>query len=431
MAALLAAHADPAAPKRNMVVIEMATPRSECARLQIAYRRRLGPERFRSSLEPLPDLSNAVPAREIGRLPSTLDQLRALKSEMGRERPVVENARAKSEALRKQAEALRQQLIDSAARVQALEAEKAALEDDIVRLSAENARLSLSFSRDRLSVARLLAVLERLQHDEPPALVLRPDDALGAARGAILIGASLPEVYGQAAALARRIALLQSTRAALESRRAEATRNAQKLSAARIQLNQLLATREIEARAATGQYDELQARLDSVGVRATDLRSFLEKVAFLRSQPALRGLVVVTARSRAAATLRRGSFRKPVVGNVVSARETERSGPGMTFATRGGAEVVSPADGKVLFSGSYHKYGHVLILETALGYDAVLAGLDHVDVRPEDRVLAGEPVGSMQKSNISGRLYFELRRNGRGIDPAPFLALELRKAKRT
>jgi septal ring factor EnvC (AmiA/AmiB activator) len=106
-------------------------------------------------------------------------------------------------------------------------------------------------------------------------------------------------------------------------------------------------------------------------------------------------------------------------------------GPGLTIDAMSGAQVISPTDGKVLFSGPYHKYGHVLILKTSVGYDAVLAGLDRVDVRPEDQVLAGEPVGTMPRTGTTARLYFELRQNGRGIDPAPFLTLELRKAKKT
>ena len=65
-------------------------------------------------------------------------------------------------------------------------------------------------------MTRLLAVLERLQHDMPPALAVRPDDALAAARGAMLVGASLPPVYTEAAALARRIETLKATRAALD-----------------------------------------------------------------------------------------------------------------------------------------------------------------------------------------------------------------------
>ena len=66
-----------------------------------------------------------------------------------------------------------------------------------------------------IAVTRLLAILERLQHDMPPALAVRPDDALAAARGSMLVGASLPPVYAQAAALARRIEALSDTRAAL------------------------------------------------------------------------------------------------------------------------------------------------------------------------------------------------------------------------
>ena len=126
-----------------------------------------------------------------------------------------------------------------------------------------------------------------------------------------------------------------------------------------------------------------------------------------------------------------GSLVTPVVGTTEGANPSEFGGPGMTFLTGPGAEVVAPSDAKVLFSGPYHKYGHVLILQTARGYDAVLAGLGRVDVRPEDQVLAGEPVGTMPSTGPQARLYFELRQNGRGDDPAPYLTLDLRKAKGT
>jgi septal ring factor EnvC (AmiA/AmiB activator) len=100
--------------------------------------------------------------------------------------------------------------------------------------------------------------------------------------------------------------------------------------------------------------------------------------------------------------------------------------------------VIAPSDARVLFAGPYHKSGQVLILEITTGYDLVLAGLGRVTVRPNDEVLAGEPVGSMPAQSGSAdngssgeRLYFELRQNGHGLDPRPWLSLELRKAKRT
>ena len=383
-------------------------------------------------LEPLPDLSHAIPARDIGKLPSTADQYRVLRSEIGREKPVVDSARLKSETLNAQTEALRQRLIDTAARVQYLEAEKIRLGADIVTLAAEDRALSASFAHDRVSVARLVAVLERLEHDMPPALALHPGDALAAARGSMLIGASLPEVYGQAAALAQKIRTLQATRAALIARRADGIRNARELVAARASLNQLLAIKEVDAHVAQAAYGDLRTKLDAIASHAADLQTLLSKVAALRGQPAQQSVVVVTAQSSAATKpLIRGALLKPVVGYVVvPSSPADSLGPGVMLETAPGAEVIAPADGKVLFAGPYHKNGHVLILQTALGYDAVLAGLDRVDVRPDDEVLAGEPVGNMPKDDRAERLYFELRQNGHGIDPAPFLSLELRKAKK-
>ncbi len=379
-------------------------------------------------LEAIPDLSKAVPARDVGKLPSTAQQYQALKSEIGKERPQVQSAKSRSDQLHAEAAALQQKLIDTAARVQSLEAEKVSLDSDISNLSAQESALSASFARDRVSVARLLAVLERLQHDVPPAMAVKPDDALGAARGAMLIGASLPQVYGAAAELVRRIDTLKETRNRLIERQAEARQNTIQLTAARSDLNQLLAIKQIQSRVAASEYDELAMQLAGIAARASTLKTLLDKVSALRAQPISQDVVVVGAESRNSGG--HAAFLKPVVGNVVNAA-TAGMGPGLTIDAMSGAQVISPTDGKVLFSGPYHKYGHVLILKTSVGYDAVLAGLDRVDVRPEDQVLAGEPVGTMPRTGTTARLYFELRQNGRGIDPAPFLTLELRKAKKT
>jgi murein hydrolase activator len=114
-----------------------------------------------------------------------------------------------------------------------------------------------------------------------------------------------------------------------------------------------------------------------------------------------------------------------VVGSLVGTTETERN-PGLSYTTQPGAQVIAPADGKVLYAGPYHKSGEVLILEITTGYDVVLAGLGRVTVRPNDQLLAGEPVGTMPPDTADDRLYFELRHGGRGQSPAPWLKLNLR-----
>src|SRR6185503_8641511 len=101
------------------------------------------------------------------------------------------------------------------------------------------------------------------------------------------------------------------------------------------------------------------------------------------------------------------------------------------FVTSSGAAVGAPADSHVLLAGPYHKTGQVLILETAGRYDLVLAGLDRIDVRPGDQLLAGEPVGRMPRGRNGARLYFELRQNGKSVNPEPWLGIDLRKARKS
>ncbi|HEX4860145.1 MAG TPA: peptidoglycan DD-metalloendopeptidase family protein [Rhizomicrobium sp.] len=380
------------------------------------------------------DTSHAIPAGQALKLPSTKDQFETLRNEIKHDRPAMLDARQKSDTLKAQAAALQKKLIDTAARVVALEDEKQHLDADIARLTDEDQRLSASFARDRVSVARLLAILERMQHDMPPAIVLRPDDALGAARSAMLIGASVPNVYGEAAALARRIKLLQQTRIALVTKRAQGQRNAVSLKASRDELDQLLATKELEADAAAQRYGDLASKLEQAATTAADLEALLEKVSALRTRPAQDAIVTVSAQKPGTGGPLQGrSLLVPVAGRQVPGGMDGVGGaraPGLTFATAAGARVIAPADSEVIFAGPYHKTGQVLILELTAGYDLVLAGLGRADVRPNDEVLAGEPVGIMPNSGQNGLLYFELRQNGHGISPAPWLAVELRKAQK-
>jgi len=379
------------------------------------------------------DLSHAVPGRVLAKLPSSAEQLKALDSQLKAQTPQVAAAKQKSDTLAGEAASLRQKLIATAARIAQLERDRVQQQARIAGLKAENDRLSAGFRNDRVVVTRLLAVLVRLQHDMPPALALRPDDALGAARGSMLIGASLPPVYARAAALARRIESLNQTRTELDRNLKEAVATEQSLGAARLELASLVETKQRQADAAGGTYAGLKTRLDAIARQAADFEALLNHIAKLRGDAGSgAGLVTVEAPSGGgfAALLSKGSLRSPVVGTLLP--PGSGSGPGATYATLAGALVSAPADGKVLFAGPYHKSGQVLILEITSGYDLVLAGLGQVTVRANDELLAGEPVGVMPgDSGVSnGRLYFELRRDGKGLDPAPWLSLDLRKAKR-
>jgi septal ring factor EnvC (AmiA/AmiB activator) len=381
--------------------------------------------------EPM-DLSHALPENSLKGLPSSKEQLGALNAELAKTRPAVATAKAKSDALASEAAALKQKLIDTAARIQILEKERAGLESDIAQLQAQDDQLAAGFADDRVAVTKLLAILERLQHDMPPALAVRPDDALAAARGSMLVGASLPPVYAQAAALARRIEKLRATRAALVARQLDAAKNAAALARAHGELAVLSARKDREAEGAASLYSGLAARLEQVAKQAADFATLVSRVDALRKQAGEPSIVTVTARSAgSSSSLAKASLLEPVAGTLLAPGPEDEANPGRTYKTLAGAQVIAPSDGKVLYAGPYHKQGQVLILEITTGYDIVLAGLGSVTVRLGDELLAGEPVGIMPADTSETRLYFELRQNGKGLDPEPWLTRDMRKANKT
>src|SRR5665213_4001716 len=65
---------------------------------------RARPDLVNAAPEPFIDLSHAVPASALAKLPPTAEQFRALNGEIAKDRPAVASAKQKSEALVTEAE---------------------------------------------------------------------------------------------------------------------------------------------------------------------------------------------------------------------------------------------------------------------------------------------------------------------------------------
>jgi len=105
---------------------------------------------------------------------------------------------------------------------------------------------------------------------------------------------------------------------------------------------------------------------------------------------------------------------------------------GLSIATRTAAQVTSPCDGWVVYSGPFRNYGQLLILNAGGGYHVLLAGMSRISVDLGQFVLTGEPVavmggGSQGAAAISTGssqpvLYVEFRKDGTPVDPSPWWA---------
>lgn len=109
-------------------------------------------------------------------------------------------------------ESIRGAMIEAAAAQKTIAGEIAATERRIGDLAGDEAGLKASLRSRRGLLAEVLGALERMGRKPPPALLVRPDDALGSVRSAILLGAVVPRIRLETDKLADDLAQLASVK---------------------------------------------------------------------------------------------------------------------------------------------------------------------------------------------------------------------------
>jgi septal ring factor EnvC (AmiA/AmiB activator) len=72
-----------------------------------------------------------------------------------------------------------------------------------------------------------------------------------------------------------------------------------------------------------------------------------------------------------------------------------------------------------------------LIIDHSEGYHTLLAGFSRIYVKVGQSIVAGEPVGVMERpKNKYPVLYIEFRRKGHAINPLPWLTTQRAKVKK-
>jgi murein DD-endopeptidase MepM/ murein hydrolase activator NlpD len=96
---------------------------------------------------------------------------------------------------------------------------------------------------------------------------------------------------------------------------------------------------------------------------------------------------------------------------------------GVDFAGDKGDSVVAAATGIVREAERDAGYGKLVILDHGAGWETAYAHLDRIDVVKGACIAKGGRIGSEGSTGLSTgpHLHFEVRHDGRPIDPAPLL----------
>lgn len=96
---------------------------------------------------------------------------------------------------------------------------------------------------------------------------------------------------------------------------------------------------------------------------------------------------------------------------------------GMVIGAPEGTQVKAVADGRVLLADWLQGYGLVVVVEHGKGDMSLYGYNQSALVNVGDQVKAGQPVALVGNSGGQERpgLYFEIRRQGRTVNPQPWL----------
>lgn len=348
-------------------------------------------------------------------------------------------------------------LIQSAKTDKKLQQDIADSADKLESLREQEDGIRTSLRARRGVLAEVLAALQRMGLNPPPAILVRPDDALASVRSAVLLGAVVPEMRGQVEELTGDLADMQRVTASIaqEQERLKETRTQQVEEQKRQSLlleekKKLQSQSEQEIEAQRKRSEELADRAGSLkelidgldkqmaGVRdAADAARKAEAERLAKAQEKAGESTPDANRLHAQidfASLQ-GRLALPATGKTIK-HFAEKDGVGgnmmgQVVETLPAATITSPSDGVVLYAGTFRSYGQLLILDAGNGYHIVMAGMGRIDVAQGQFVLAGEPVGAMgekllasvapiEVGNGAPLLYIEFRKDGKPVDPAPW-----------
>jgi murein hydrolase activator len=350
---------------------------------------------------------------------------------------------------------LNQHLIDTAGRVREVEGRIDEARTRLRPLDAQEAALRKSLDERRRAIVEILAALQRVGRQPPPALLVQPEDALKAVRTAITLGAIVPDMRNQAEALSGDLADLVTVRKAIVGENEHLARDLDLLGREQLRMNLLIDERQKKQSQTEEALDAERTRAAGLARQAENLKDLIAKLesaldpatrnahAEARSieedatRPALAALKD-PGRLAPAVTFSalRGRLRLPVNGARIrdfgASDGVGGTQKGQSIAAHPGAQITSPCDGWVVYAGPFRSYGQLLILNAGGGYHVLLAGVERISVDLGQFVLTGEPVavmGSGAQVSAAGAtrskqpvLYVEFRKDGAPIDPSPWWA---------
>src|SRR5690606_19933080 len=145
-------------------------------------------------------------------------------------------------------------------------------------LMAQEDKLRVSLAERRDVLSEVLAALQRMGHRPPPAILVRPEDALAAVRSAILLGAVVPDLRKLADQVSNDLQSLVAVRTQQEKERDRLTADASALMEGRARISLLLDAKRRQRDASAEELANEEQRAAALAAQATSLRDLIARM---------------------------------------------------------------------------------------------------------------------------------------------------------
>lgn len=323
------------------------------------------------------------------------------------------------------------------------------------QLERQERSLKSEIAGDKRKTTELLATLQRIERQPPPALLTSTQNATDTVRAAALAQYLTESLVQKTETLNAELIKLEATRSEMEQTRKQIATNSTEVETRLAGIKSVISEKSnlnsqldkdrkrkideaaklaSEAQSLRDLIKSFEERADNIAPRIkpsrdADLRTGTPrpKVKPKRGQPA--PIYIPSGGTRFADA--RGALPLPVLGRLATKFGAKLSGggrsQGVSLTTAKRAQVVAPFDARIEFSGEFND-DNVVILNVGDGYFIVMTGLGETFASAGDAVISGEPLGMMPNlSKTSPQLFMEFRKDRSSIDPAPWIGTALAK----
>ncbi|RUL70393.1 murein hydrolase activator EnvC family protein [Dyella choica] len=303
------------------------------------------------------------------------------------------------------------------------DAQIAAKQQQLDQLQTQRSALNQSLGNQRAAIADLLRATYAVGHGSDLRLLLGDEDIARIARSLAYSQYFQQDRVQKVQQLMTELAKLQelenqitAEQQALQASRTQRQQQADALQQERKQQQQLASQIDAQYKSEAQKLAGMKQNEQSLNDLLTKLQKAIDEATREAERKARANPTVPSGGGKAMANIR-GSLPWPAPGSV------HTFGNGVLIAAQRGAEVHAVARGRVVYAHFLRGYGQLIILSHGNGWLSMYGNNETLLHGVGEDVDAGEALGTaMLSTGDSTGVYFELRQNGKPVDPRTWLS---------